>query len=90
VLPNRSSSARIAAPEPLLRAGLERIALAAGVDPSESVDADFVLRSFEVAPSDVGIDVAIEHEAVVITCHGVPEPSVWAALHRILAAAATG
>ena len=74
----------------MLRAGLERIARAAGVNPSESADADFVLRSFEIAPSGAGIDVAIEQEAVVITCRGVPEPAVWAALHRILAASACG
>ena len=75
-------------PEPLLRAGLERIARAAGVDPCESIDADFVLALLRgCARATWASTSRSSRRRLSSPVTGCPSPSVWAALHRILAAA---
>jgi len=83
-------SARVAARLPLLRAGLERIVRRANVDLRESGDADFVLRTGEIAAAKSAIDVAISDGIFVITCRSLPDPAVWEAVRRVIGAAVTG
>jgi hypothetical protein len=86
---NGAASARIAARLPLLRAGLERIARRANVDLLDSGDADFVLRTGEIAADQSGIDVAIADGVFVVTCRSLPDPVVWDAVRRVIGAAVT-
>jgi hypothetical protein len=79
------ASVRIVASRPLLRAGLERLAVGAGVAVAErSEPVDLVLRSADDPPDGSTVDVTIIDGAIVVTCFTMPDKAVWDALGRIV------
>jgi hypothetical protein len=76
----------IAAPRPLLRAGLERLARDASTVIAEPGQADIRLRTGDVAAAG-DLDVVIDDGTVCITCRTTPDPLVWDAVRRLVAVA---
>jgi hypothetical protein len=75
--------ARVVAAAPLLRAGLERAALAAGLRVADTAEAATIgLRSPDTGPTHAMVDVCIDADHVTIALATVPDPETWA---RILA-----
>jgi hypothetical protein len=79
----RTPTVLVSAQRPLLRSGLERIVRDAGVQLTDSLDADFVLRAVQPL-SSADLDVAYDDGVFVITCRTRPDPDVWAALLRVI------
>ncbi len=73
----------VVAAAPLLRAGLERAALAAGLRVADTAEAAAIgLRSPNTGPTHAVVDVCADADHVTITLAAVPDPETWA---RILA-----
>ena len=66
-------SVHIAAPRPLLRSGLERIARDAGTVITSEADADIILR-IDQPPTNADLDVVVDDATVIITCGPDPIP----------------
>lgn len=74
---------RVVAAAPLLRAGLERAALAAGLRVADTAAAATIgLRSPNTGPTHAVVDVCADADHVTITLAAAPDPETWA---RILA-----
>jgi hypothetical protein len=74
---------RVVAAAPLLRAGLERAALAAGLRVADTAEAVTIgLRSPNTGSIHAVVDVCADADHVTITLAAVPDPETWA---RILA-----
>jgi hypothetical protein len=78
---------QIVASAPLLRAGLERAALAAGLQPthSEAPAAVIGLHSSDTAPTHATVDLSVGANLVTITLTAAPRPETWSAVWGLLA-----
>jgi hypothetical protein len=71
--------AHVVAAAPLLRAGLKRAALAAGLRVTDTAEAATIgLRSPNTGPTHLVVDVCVDADHVTITLAAVPDPEAWA------------
>jgi hypothetical protein len=81
--------ARVVAAAPLLQAGLERAARAAGMRvAARGEPATIGLRSPDAGPAHAAVDVCADATHVTVTLAAVPDPETWrrllALLHELL------
>jgi hypothetical protein len=75
----------IVASAPLLRVGLERAILAAGLQPtSDKADAAIGLYSADTAPPGTSMDLCVGANHVAITLTSIPELQTWSAAWALL------
>jgi hypothetical protein len=80
-----SVGARVVAAAPLLRAGLERAARAAGLRVAAGEEpATIGLRSSNAEPAHAEVDVCADARQVTITLAAVPDPKTWSSLLALL------
>jgi len=80
-------TARIIAPVPLLRTGLEHIARMAGLTLVEAgTEARITLRSGRLTepPSSSTVDLIAEDSSVTVTVHGIPDQDTWSSILTLL------
>jgi hypothetical protein len=76
----------VVASAPLLRVGLERAVLAAGLRlTSDKAVAVIGLHTADTAPTDTGTDLSVGANQVTITLTAIPEPGTWSAVRALLA-----
>jgi hypothetical protein len=76
----------VVASAPLLRAGLERAVLAAGLQPtSDTAVAAIGLHTPDTAPTGIGMDLSVGANQVTIALTAIPEPEIWRAVWALLA-----
>jgi hypothetical protein len=79
-------SVQVVASAPLLRAGLERAALAAGLQPTHSeAPAAIGLHSSDTAPTRATVDLSVGANLVTIALTAVPGRETWTAVWGLLA-----
>jgi hypothetical protein len=77
--------ALVVASVPLLRVGLERAVLAAGLQlTSEKAVAAIGLHSPDMAPTGIGMDLSVGANQVTIALTAIPEPETWSAVWALL------
>jgi hypothetical protein len=77
--------ARVVAAAPLLQAGLERAARAAGLRVAAGGEtATIGLRSPNAGPAHAAVDVCADATHVTITLAAVPDPETWSRLLALL------
>jgi hypothetical protein len=77
--------ALVVASAPLLRVGLERAVLAAGLElASEEAVAAIGLHTADTAPTGTGMDLSVGANQVTITLTAIPEPETWSAAWALL------
>ena len=75
----------VVASAPLLRVGLERAVLAAGLQPtSDKTGAAIGLHSADTAPTETGMDLSVGANQVTIALTTIPEPPTWSAAWALL------
>lgn len=77
--------AQILASAPLLRAGLERAALAAGLQLTEEAQPTIGLHSSDTGPTRATLDLSVGANLVTIVLTAVPDRQTWTAVWRLLA-----
>jgi len=76
----------VVASAPLLRVGLERAVLAAGLQlTSEKAVAAIELHTPDTAPIGTGMDLSVGANQVTIALTAIPEPETWRAAWALLA-----
>ena len=85
----------ISAENPVVLAGLRRVAAQIGVrETMVTGDEDFTLRSTDSGDVPSGLDVNCSEDAVVVTVHRRPAPEIWAVIfdlvEQILPTTSTG
>jgi hypothetical protein len=76
----------VVASAPLLRAGLERAALVAGLQlASEQAAGAIGLHTPDTAPTNASVDLTVGANHVTIAFTALPEPATWAAVWALLA-----
>jgi len=75
---------RIVSSVPLLRLGLERVAVEAGFSLVSDDRAQIVLHGAEDAQSNADVDIVGGTASVTLTVRGAPDPPTWAALRDLL------
>jgi len=76
---------QVVASAPLLRAGLERAVLAAGLQPTHSgVPAAIGLHSADTPPTRATVDLSVGANLVTIALMAPPERLVWTAVWELL------
>ena len=77
---------QVVASAPLLRAGLERAVLAAGLQPTHSgAPAAIGLHSADSPPTHATVDLSVGANRVTIALRAPPERLVWTAVWELLA-----
>jgi hypothetical protein len=76
--------ARVVASAPLLQAGLERAARAAGLRVGVEEQATIGIRSPNAGPTHAAVDVCADATQVTITLAAVPDPETWSRLLALL------
>jgi len=77
--------ARVVAAAPLLQAGLERAARAAGLRiAGRKETAAIGLRSPDSGPTPAAVDICADAAQVTITLAAVPDPETWSRLLALL------
>jgi hypothetical protein len=77
--------ARVVASAPLLQAGLERAARAAGLRVAGGEEmATIGIRSPNAGPTHTAVDVCADATQVTITLAAVPDPETWSRLLALL------
>jgi hypothetical protein len=70
---------------PLLRAGLERAVLTAGLQPtSDTAVAAIGLHTADTAPTRTAMDLSVGANQVTIALTAIPEPEIWRAVGALL------
>ena len=76
---------QVVASAPLLRAGLERAVLAAGLQPTHSgVPAAIGLHSADTPPTHATVDLSVGANMVMVVLAAVPDRRVWTAVGELL------
>jgi hypothetical protein len=84
-LPGAPIRVLVVASAPLLRVGLERAVLAAGLQPtSDKTGAAIGLHTADTAPTQTGIDLSVGANQVTITLTAIPKPQTWSAAWALL------
>jgi hypothetical protein len=79
------AGARVVAAAPLLQAGLERAARAAGLRIAAGEEtATIGLRSPNAGPTHAAVDICADAADVTITLAAVPDPDTWSRLLVLL------
>jgi hypothetical protein len=77
---------QVVATAPLLRAGLERAALAAGLRLTNSeASAAIGLHTPDTAPTDANINLSVGANQVTIALTAIPEREIWRVVWTLLA-----
>jgi len=75
----------IVASAPLLRAGLERAVLAAGLQPTrDTAVAAIGLHTADTAPTGTGMDLSVGDNQVTIVLTAIPKRETWTAAWMLL------
>jgi hypothetical protein len=78
--------ALVVASAPLLRVGLERAVLAAGLQlTSEQAVAAIGLHTPDTTPTETGMDLSVGANQVTFALTTIPEPQTWSAAWVLLA-----
>jgi hypothetical protein len=84
--PGAPIHALIVASAPLLRVGLERAVLAAGLQlTSDKAVATIGLHTADTDPTETGMDLSVGANQVSIVVTAIPEPGTWSAVRALLA-----
>jgi hypothetical protein len=84
--PGAPIRALVVASAPLLRVGLERAVLAAGLElTGEKAAAAIGLHTVDTAPTETGMDLSVGANQVTIALTAIPEPDTWRAAWALLA-----
>jgi hypothetical protein len=76
----------VVASAPLLRVGLERAVLAAGLQlTSDKAVAAIGLHTADTVPTQTGMDLSVGANQVIIALTAIPEPQTWSAAWALLA-----
>jgi hypothetical protein len=76
----------VVASAPMLRVGLERAVLAAGLQlTSDKAVAVIGLYTADTAPTKTGMDLSVGANQVTIALTAIPEPGTWSAVRALLA-----
>jgi hypothetical protein len=84
--PSQPVRAHVVASAPLLRVGLERAALAAGLQPARPEEAPTVigLHSADTPPTGATVDLSVGANQVTIAVTAIPDHQTWTAVWQLL------
>jgi hypothetical protein len=84
--PGAPIQAVVVASAPLLRVGLERAVLAAGLQlVTEQAAPAIGLHTPDTAPTDASMDLTVGSNHITIALTAIPEPATWTAVWALLA-----
>jgi hypothetical protein len=84
--PRAPIQALVVASAPLLRVGLERAVVAAGLQlTSDKAVAAIGLHTPDATPTETGMDLSVGANQVTIALTTIPEPETWSAAWTLLA-----